>query len=161
MFPLDFAWGAGTAAYQIEGGWQADGKGPSIWDTFCHEKGRVFKEQNGDVACNSFELWEKDLECIQLLGLTHYRLSLSWARLLPDGTARHVNQKAIEEDGVNVRGYFAWSLLDNFEWADGFSVRFGLFHVDFCDGKLSRTIYRSGREYAKIIMKYKRETGAQ
>ncbi|XP_070786156.1 cytosolic beta-glucosidase isoform X2 [Enoplosus armatus] len=155
MFPRDFAWGAGTAAYQIEGGWQADGKGQSIWDTFCHEKGRVFGEQNGDVACNSYELWEKDLECIQQLGLTHYRLSLSWARLLPDGTTQHVNQKAIQEDGVNVRGYFAWSLLDNFEWADGFSARFGLFHVDFADANLSRTMYQSGREYAKIVLKYK------
>ncbi|XP_056298693.1 cytosolic beta-glucosidase [Pseudoliparis swirei] len=96
MFPRDFAWGAGTAAYQIEGGWQSDGKGPSIWDTFCHEKGRVFGDQNGDEACNSYELWEKDLECIQQLGLTHYRLSLSWARLLPDGTTRHVNQKGVQ-----------------------------------------------------------------
>ncbi|MED6265033.1 hypothetical protein CHARACLAT_021264 [Characodon lateralis] len=185
MFPRDFAWGAGTSAYQIEGGWQADGKGPSIWDTFCHEKGGVFGNQNGDVTCNSYELWEKDLECIQQLGLTHYRLSLSWARLLPDGTTRNVNQKengfaqvgplqiedverckfyrstisevvkAIEEDGVNVRGYFAWSLMDNFEWADGFSVRFGLFHVDFSGAELSRTIYRSGLEYSKIISKYK------
>ncbi|XP_023133603.2 cytosolic beta-glucosidase [Amphiprion ocellaris] len=96
MFPRDFAWGAGTAAYQIEGGWQADGKGPSIWDAFCHENGRVFGEQNGDVACNSYELWEKDLECIQQLGVTHYRLSLSWARLLPDGTTRHVNQTGVQ-----------------------------------------------------------------
>lgn len=53
----------------------------------------MFGDQSGDVACNSYELWEKDLECIQQLGLTHYRLSLSWARLLPDGTTRHVNQK--------------------------------------------------------------------
>ncbi|XP_055361253.1 cytosolic beta-glucosidase [Betta splendens] len=96
MFPADFAWGASTAAYQIEGGWQADGKGPSIWDTFCHEKGRVFGDQDADVSCNSYELWEKDLECIQQLGLTHYRLSLSWARLLPDGTTRHVNQKGVQ-----------------------------------------------------------------
>lgn len=62
---------------------------------------------------------------------------------------------AIQEDGVKVRGYFAWSLLDNFEWADGYSVRFGLFHVDFADKELGRTIYRSGREYAKIISQYK------
>ncbi|XP_028330067.1 cytosolic beta-glucosidase [Gouania willdenowi] len=96
MFPRDFAWGAGTAAYQIEGGSQADLKGPSIWDTFCHEKGRVFEDQNGDVACNSYELWDKDLECIHQLGLTHYRLSFSWARLLPDGTTRHVNQKGVK-----------------------------------------------------------------
>ncbi|KAM3590617.1 uncharacterized protein V6R79_012782 [Siganus canaliculatus] len=96
MFPCNFAWGAGTAAYQIEGGWQSDGKGPSIWDTFCHEKGNVFGDHSGDVACNSYGLWEKDLECIQQLGLTHYRLSLSWARLLPDGTTQHVNQKGVQ-----------------------------------------------------------------
>ncbi|XP_028285147.1 cytosolic beta-glucosidase [Parambassis ranga] len=95
MFVRDFAWGAATASFQIEGGWQADGKGPSIWDTFSHEKGRVFGEQNGDVACNSYEMWEKDLECIQQLGLTHYRLSLSWARLLPDGTMQHINDKGV------------------------------------------------------------------
>ncbi|XP_017269822.1 cytosolic beta-glucosidase [Kryptolebias marmoratus] len=96
MFPPGFAWGASTSAYQIEGGWQADGKGPSIWDTFSHEKGKVFEDQNGDVACNSYELWEKDLECIQQLGLTHYRLSFSWARLLPDGTTRTINQKGVQ-----------------------------------------------------------------
>lgn len=62
---------------------------------------------------------------------------------------------AIQEDRVDVRGYFAWSLLDNFEWADSYSVRFGLFHVDFADTKLSRTIYRSGKDYAKIISKNK------
>ncbi|XP_041842023.1 cytosolic beta-glucosidase [Melanotaenia boesemani] len=96
MFSRDFAWGASTSAYQIEGGWQADGKGPSIWDTFCHEKGRVFEDQNGDVACDSYNLWEKDLECVQQLGLTHYRLSLSWARLLPDGTTQHVNERGVQ-----------------------------------------------------------------
>uniref|UniRef100_A0A3B5L5W9 Uncharacterized protein n=1 Tax=Xiphophorus couchianus TaxID=32473 RepID=A0A3B5L5W9_9TELE len=154
-FPQGFPSSLDAAPIRQRCGWQTDGKGPSIWDTFCHEKGRVFGNQNGDVACNSYELWEKDLECIQQLGLTHYRLSLSWARLLPDGTTRNVNQRAIEEDEVNVRGYFAWSLMDNFEWADGFSVRFGLFHVDFSDPELRRTIYQSGREYAKIISKYK------
>ncbi|KAM9836458.1 cytosolic beta-glucosidase isoform 2-T2 [Aulostomus maculatus] len=107
MFPRDFAWGAGTAAYQIEGGWQADGKGASIWDTFCHQKGRVYGDQDGDVACNSYELWDKDLECIQQLGLTHYRLSLSWARLLPDGTTRHVNQKGVEYYNKVIDGLLA------------------------------------------------------
>ncbi|NP_001087678.1 glucosidase, beta, acid 3 (gene/pseudogene) [Xenopus laevis] len=96
-FPASFAWGAATAAYQIEGGWDADGKGPSVWDTFTHQGGdRVFKNQTGDVACGSYTLWEEDLKCIKQLGLTHYRFSLSWSRLLPDGTTGFINQKGIE-----------------------------------------------------------------
>lgn len=70
-----------------------DGRGPTIWDTFCHAKGRVFEDHTGDVACNSYQLWEEDLKCIQQLGLTHYRLSISWSRLLPDGTTNHLNPK--------------------------------------------------------------------
>ncbi|KAG8510332.1 Cytosolic beta-glucosidase [Galemys pyrenaicus] len=61
------------------GGWDADGKGPSVWDTFTHQGGeRIFKNQTGDVACGSYTLWEEDLKCIKQLGLTHYRFSLSW-----------------------------------------------------------------------------------
>lgn len=75
-------------------------------------------------------------------------IQIHWLTLFPSSTA-------IEEDRVDVRGYFAWSLLDNFEWADGYSVRFGLFHVDFADKKLSRTIYKSGKDYAKIIYQNK------
>lgn len=96
MFPNNFAWGAATAAYQIEGGWDADGKGPSIWDTFCKEGGRVFEDQSGDVSCNSYQLWEEDLKCILQLGLTHYRLSVSWPRIMPDGTKRHINHKGVQ-----------------------------------------------------------------
>ncbi|XP_029446131.1 lactase-like protein isoform X2 [Rhinatrema bivittatum] len=96
-FPKGFAWGAATAAYQIEGGWDADGKGPNVWDTFTHQGGdRVFKNQTGDVACGSYTLWEEDLKCIKQLGLTHYRFSLSWSRLLPDGTTGFINQKGID-----------------------------------------------------------------
>ncbi|TRY58871.1 hypothetical protein DNTS_027462 [Danionella cerebrum] len=95
MFPNDFAWGAATAAYQIEGGWNVDGRGPSIWDTFCHATGRVFEDQTGDEACNSYQLWEEDLKCIQELGLSHYRFSMSWSRILPDGTTNHINSKAV------------------------------------------------------------------
>ncbi|KAM3672887.1 cytosolic beta-glucosidase-like [Ammospiza maritima maritima] len=93
-FPVEFAWGAATAAYQIEEGWNADGKGPNVWDIFTHQGGDgVFKNQTGDVACGSYTLWEEDLKCIKQLGLTHYCFSLSWSRLLPDGTTGFINQK--------------------------------------------------------------------
>lgn len=76
------------------GGWDADGKGPNVWDTFTHQGGdRVYKNQTGDVACGSHTQWEEDLKCIKQLGLTHYRFSLSWSRLLPDGTTGFINQK--------------------------------------------------------------------
>ncbi|KAM6346014.1 LOW QUALITY PROTEIN: cytosolic beta-glucosidase-like [Podargus strigoides] len=95
-FPAGFASGTATAPYQIEEGWNADGKGPNVWDTFTHQGGdRVFKNQTGDVACGSYTLWEEDLKCIKQLGLTHYRFSLSWSRLLPDGTTGFINQKGV------------------------------------------------------------------
>lgn len=75
------------------GGWNVDGKGPSIWDTFTHQKGKIFQDQTGDRACNSYGLWEEDLKCIKQLGLSHYRLSFSWSRLLPEGTACNINKK--------------------------------------------------------------------
>ncbi|XP_039554706.1 cytosolic beta-glucosidase-like [Passer montanus] len=98
-FPVGFAWDAATAAYQIEEGWNADGKGPNVWDIFTHQGGdRVFKNQTGDVACGRYTLWEEDLKCIKQLGLTHYCFSLSWSRLLPDGTTGFINQKAMTDD---------------------------------------------------------------
>uniref|UniRef100_A0A8C5LYM6 Cytosolic beta-glucosidase n=1 Tax=Leptobrachium leishanense TaxID=445787 RepID=A0A8C5LYM6_9ANUR len=109
QYPKDFAWGASTAAYQIEGGWDADGKGLNVWDTFTHQGGdRVFKNQTGDVACGSYTLWEEDLKCIKQLGLTHYRFSISWSRLLPDGTTGFINQK-----GVDYYNMVIDSLLEN------------------------------------------------
>ncbi|KAM9028289.1 cytosolic beta-glucosidase-like [Ara ararauna] len=97
-FPVGVAWGAATIAYQIEEGWNADGKGPNVWDTFTHQGGdRVFKNQTGDVACGSYTLWEEDLKCIKQLGLTHYCFSLSWSRLLPDGTTGFINQKVFSK----------------------------------------------------------------
>ncbi|KAM9331566.1 cytosolic beta-glucosidase-like [Gastrophryne carolinensis] len=96
-FPDSFAWGTATAAYQIEGAWNADGKGPSVWDTFSHQGGdRIYKNHTGDVACNSYALWEEDLKCIKQLGVSHYRFSLSWSRLLPDGTTGFINQKGVD-----------------------------------------------------------------
>jgi beta-glucosidase len=84
-FPDGFLWGAATAAYQIEGAPNADGKGPSIWDTFSHMPGKVFHGDTGDVACDSYHRYPEDIAMLQRLGVGAYRFSLSWTRIQPDG----------------------------------------------------------------------------
>jgi len=84
-FPDGFLWGAATAAYQIEGAPDADGKGPSIWDTFSHTPGKVFHGDTGDVACDSYHRYPEDIALLQRLGVGAYRFSLSWPRIQPDG----------------------------------------------------------------------------
>ncbi|ELT91862.1 hypothetical protein CAPTEDRAFT_149629 [Capitella teleta] len=95
-FPDDFAWGSATSSYQIEGAHDADGKGPSVWDTFSHEPGRVECNHNGDVACDHYNHLEEDVQLIKNLGLKHYRFSISWCRILPTGDPSNVNQKGID-----------------------------------------------------------------
>ncbi len=87
-FPRDFVWGAATAAYQIEGAWNEDGKGPSIWDTFSHTPGNVVNEDTGDVACDHYHRYQQDVGIMQELGLNAYRFSISWPRVLPTGSGR-------------------------------------------------------------------------
>jgi beta-glucosidase len=84
-FPDGFLWGAATAAYQIEGAPDEDGKGPSIWDTFSHTPGKVFHGDTGDVACDSYHRYPEDIAMLQRLGVGAYRFSLSWPRIQPDG----------------------------------------------------------------------------
>jgi beta-glucosidase len=85
-FPLDFSWGAATASYQIEGAWDADGKGASIWDEFCRRPGAIQAGDCGDVACDHYRLWRHDVDLMAELGLTAYRFSVSWPRVIPNGT---------------------------------------------------------------------------
>jgi beta-glucosidase len=84
-FPDGFLWGAATAAYQIEGAPAADGKGPSIWDTFSHLPGATFHGDTGDVACDSYHRYPADIALLKRLGVGAYRFSLSWPRIQPDG----------------------------------------------------------------------------
>uniref|UniRef100_A0A8C6UNH4 Lactase n=1 Tax=Neogobius melanostomus TaxID=47308 RepID=A0A8C6UNH4_9GOBI len=97
-FPKDFLWGVTSSAYQIEGGWEADGKGASIWDTFTHQKPSSIPENaTGDVACNSYSGVQQDLDLIKTLGVKSYRFSISWPRLFPNGTtAEPVNPKGLD-----------------------------------------------------------------
>ncbi|XP_016806892.1 cytosolic beta-glucosidase isoform X5 [Pan troglodytes] len=139
-----------TLPFHLEenvGGWDADGKGPCVWDTFTHQGGeRVFKNQTGDVACGSYTLWEEDLKCIKQLGLTHYRFSLSWSRLLPDGTTGFINQK-----GIDYYNKIIDDLLKN-----GVTPIVTLYHFDLPQaledqgGWLSEAIIESFDKYAQF-----------
>ncbi|XP_047456732.1 lactase-phlorizin hydrolase-like isoform X2 [Mugil cephalus] len=94
-FPKDFIWSSATAAYQIEGAWTGDGKGLSIWDTFCHTPGKIRNHDTGDLACDSYNRIEDDIKILKHLKVSHYRLSVSWPRVLPDGTTKHINEAGI------------------------------------------------------------------
>ncbi|TWB15071.1 broad-specificity cellobiase [Nitrospirillum amazonense] len=97
VFPKDFLWGAATAAYQVEGGWNADGKGPSIWDTFTHQKGlgRIKNDDTGDVACDSYHKYKEDAALIRRMNLKSYRYSIAWSRVQPLGKGA-VNQAGLD-----------------------------------------------------------------
>ena len=94
-FPRGFRWGVATAAYQIEGGAHEGGRGPSIWDTFAHTPGLTRDGDTGDVACDHYHRWESDLELLADLGVTDYRMSVSWSRLQPAGRGP-LNPAAVE-----------------------------------------------------------------
>ena len=95
LFPPHFLWGAATAAYQVEGSPLADGAGVSTWHRFSHTPGRVANGDTGDVACDHYRRYKQDVALMRELGLTAYRFSISWSRVLPDGTGR-VNEKGLD-----------------------------------------------------------------
>ena len=95
QFPEGFLWGAATAAYQIEGAWDADGKGENIWDRFSHTPYRVANGDTGDTACDHYHRMPEDVALMKALGLHTYRFSISWARVLPEGIGR-INEKGLD-----------------------------------------------------------------
>jgi beta-glucosidase len=94
-FPPEFVWGAATAAYQIEGAVTEDGRGPSIWDTFTHTPGTILDHSTGDVADDHYHRYADDIALLADLGMTAYRFSIAWPRILPNG-AGAVNQAGLD-----------------------------------------------------------------
>ena len=84
--PPDFLWGIATSAYQIEGAVDADGRTPSIWDTFCRVPGAIDNGDTGDVACDHYHRWPEDIALMRRLGVDAYRFSIAWPRVMPGGT---------------------------------------------------------------------------
>ena len=94
-FPRDFVWGAATAAYQIEGAADVDGRGESIWDRFCRTPGNVANGDTGDRACDHYHRWPEDLDLMASLGVRGYRFSVAWPRIQPEGRGA-ANRKGID-----------------------------------------------------------------
>ncbi|WP_066217588.1 GH1 family beta-glucosidase [Formosa haliotis] len=94
-FPKAFIWGTATSAYQIEGAWNTDGRGPSIWDAFCHEPNNVYNNHTGNIACDHYNKMKQDVALMKTMGLKAYRFSISWSRIFPQGQGE-INEKGVQ-----------------------------------------------------------------
>lgn len=145
-FPTGFRWGAATSAYQIEGAWQEDGKGLSIWDVFSHTPDKIFADDTGDIACDHYHQYAGDVDLMRQIGLHTYRFSLSWPRILPEGTGV-----------VNTKGLDFYDRLTDCLLAAGIEPYATLFHWDLPyplyqrGGWLNRNIADWFAEYAAVV----------
>ena len=117
-FPADFVWGAASASYQIEGAPLEDGKGLSVWDMMCRQPGRIWEGQNADIAGDHYHRYKEDVALMRQIGLKAYRFSISWPRVIPDGTGA-VNEKGLGfydrlVDELLAAGVQPWATL--FHW---------------------------------------------
>ncbi len=149
-FPSSFWWGAATAAYQLEGGANADGRKPSIWDTFSHTAGKVKGGDTGDVATDHYHRYRDDVKLMAALGVKHYRLSISWPRVIPDGRG-----------AVNPKGLDFYSRLVDELLAHGITPHATLYHWDLPQalqdryrGWESREIAHDFGVYAGVVAKH-------
>ena len=145
-FPDSFLWGASTSAYQIEGSPLADGAGPSIWQRFAHSPGRTTNGDTGDIACDHYRRYKDDVRLMRELGLQAYRFSISWSRVLPEGTGR-----------VNRAGLGFYERLVDELLAAGITPNATLFHwdlpaaLDDRGGWLNRDVAAWFGDYARVV----------
>ncbi len=119
-FNKDFVWGTATASYQIEGAWNEDGRGESVWDVFSHQAGNIYENHTGDVACDHYHRFREDVRLMKELGIKAYRFSLSWSRIFPEGIGE------INEKGVKFYNDLIDELIKN-----GIEPYITLFHWDY------------------------------
>ncbi len=127
-FPKDFLWGTATSSYQIEGGVTEGGKGPSIWDDFTAQPGKIMDGSDGSVACDHFHRFREDVALMAKMGIRNYRFSISWPRVLPEGVGR------VNEEGLQFYSDLVDCLLEN-----GIRPFCTLYHWD-----LPRTLHEKG-----------------
>lgn len=145
-FPKNFVWGAATSAYQVEGAWQVDGRGESIWDRFSHTPGKIETGETGDVACDHYHRWREDVDLMADLGLQAYRFSIAWPRILPDGRGR------VLQAGLDFYSRLVDELLEK-----GIQPYATLYHWDLpqvlqdAGGWLNRETVFAFVEYADVI----------
>lgn len=118
-FPNDFHWGVATSSYQIEGASNIDGRGQSIWDTFCATPGKVVNQESGQVACDHYHRFSEDIAIMKSMGIDSYRFSIAWPRLFPNGDEKR------EE-----RGFAFYNRLINELIANGIEPVVTLYHWD-------------------------------
>ncbi|KAL8510324.1 hypothetical protein ACS0TY_017217 [Phlomoides rotata] len=150
-FPPGFLFGAATSAYQVEGAVLEDGRSQSNWDVFCHTKGNINDGSNADIADNHYHLFMDDIEIMHSLGLTAYRFSISWSRLLPRGRLGGVNQLAIHFynkiiDNLLLRGIQPFVTIFHHEYPQEIEDRFG--------GWLSPLMQEEFLHFSEICFKY-------
>ena len=141
-----FVWGVATAAYQVEGAWQEGGKGLSIWDAYAHTPGKILNGDNGDISCDQYHRFKEDVALMRGMGVTAYRFSISWPRIVPDGLG------AVNQAGIDYYNRLIDCLL-----ANGIAPWVTLYHWDLPlalqmekDGWLSRETAEAFALYAKI-----------
>ncbi len=145
-FPDGFVWGVATAAYQIEGAWDEDGRGLSVWDTFCRQPGKVRHGDTGDVAADHYHRWREDVGLMAELGLDAYRFSVAWPRVIPDGSGP-----------VNPAGLDFYDRLVDELLAQGIEPFVTLFHWDLPQalqdrgGWSNRDTVHHFAEYARVV----------
>jgi len=147
-FPKGFVWGAAAASYQVEGAARDDGKGPSVWDMMCRRPGAIWNGQNGDVACDHYHRYKEDVALMKMIGLKAYRLSIAWARVMPEGVGQ-----------VNPKGLAFYDRLVDELLAAGIAPFVTLFHWDYphalyCRGGwLNRDSADWFAEYASVVVR--------